>query len=144
MATFATSFGEKLQVSFPKFFLWMSIFLLFLCLFSFFLLVQSFSRDHTGFFFSSETEKKLSSELSALKTDLGLCQAELEAERQTHQKEEKSLRAQVVEAERQRDAAIQEALKNSKAMKNLEAAKKECNGMAGSFRFLMYSNFPFC
>ena len=48
---FATSFGEKLQVSFPKFFLWMSIFLLFLCLFSFFLLVQSFSRDHTGFFF---------------------------------------------------------------------------------------------
>ena len=85
----------------------------------------------------------MSSELSALKTDLGLCQAELEAERQTHQKEEKSLRARVVEAERQRDAAIQEALKNSKAMKNLEAAKKECSGMAGSFRFLLYSNFPF-
>ena len=38
-ATFATSFGEKLQVSFLKFFLWMFIFLLFLCLFSFFLLV---------------------------------------------------------------------------------------------------------
>ena len=50
-ATFATSFEEKLQVSFLKFFLWMSIFLLFLCLFSFFLLVQSFSRDHTDFFF---------------------------------------------------------------------------------------------
>ena len=33
-ATFATSFGEKLQVSFLKFFLWMSVFLLFLCLFS--------------------------------------------------------------------------------------------------------------
>jgi len=82
--TFATSFGEKLQVSFLKFFLWMFIFLLFLCLFSFFLLVQSFSWDHTGFFFLSETEKKLSSELSALKTDLGLCQAELEAERQMH------------------------------------------------------------
>ena len=42
----------------------------------------------------------MSSELSALKTDLGLCQAELEAERQTHQKEEKSLRAWVVEAEK--------------------------------------------
>ena len=56
--------------------------------------------------FSSKTEKKLSFELSALKTDLGLCQAELEAERQMHQKEEKSLRAQVVEAERQRDAAV--------------------------------------
>ena len=78
----------------------MFIFLLFLCLISFFLFVQSFSRDHTGFFFSSETEKKLSSELSALKTDLGLCQAKLEAERQTHQKEEKSLHALVVEAER--------------------------------------------
>ena len=48
----------------------------------------------------------MSSELSALKTDLGLYQAELEAERQMHQKEEKALRARVVEAERQRDAAI--------------------------------------
>ena len=86
---FATSFGEKLQVSFLKFFLWMFIFLLFLCRFSLFLFVQSFSRDHIGFFFSSETEKKLSSELSALKIELGLCQAEMEAERQTHQKEEK-------------------------------------------------------
>ena len=36
---FVTSFGEKLQVSFLKFFLWMFIFLLFLCLLSFFLLV---------------------------------------------------------------------------------------------------------
>ena len=105
---------------------------------------QSFSQDHTSFFFSSETEKKLSSELSALKIDLGLCQAELEAERQTHQKEEKALRARVVEAERQRDAAIQGALKNSEAMKNLEAAKKECNGIAGSFCFLLYLNSPFC
>ena len=67
--------------------------------FSLFLFVQSFSRYHTGFFFSSETEKKLSSELSALKADLGLYQAEMEAERQTHQKEEKALRAWVVEAE---------------------------------------------
>ena len=143
-ATIVTSFGEKLQVSFLKFFLWMFIFLLFLCLFSFFLLVQSFSQDHTSFFFSSETKKKLSSELSALKTDLGLCQAELEAEHQMHQKEEQALRARVVEAEKQRDAAIQEALKNSESMKNLEAAKKECNGIAGSFCFLLYSNSPFC
>ena len=143
-ATFATSFGEKLQVSFLKFFLWMFIFLLFLCLFSLFLFVQSFSRDHSGFFFSSETKKKLSSELSALKTELGLCQAKMEAERQTHQKEEKALRAWVVEAEKQRDAAIQEALKNSEAMKSLEAAQKECNGIAGSFCFLLYSNSPFC
>ena len=67
--------------------------------FSLFLFVQSFSRDHTGFF-SSETEKKLSSELSALKVELDLCQAEMEAERQMHQKEEKALRARVVEAEK--------------------------------------------
>ena len=73
--------------------------------FSFFLLVQSFSWDHT--------------------------------------EGGKSLRARVVEAERQRDAAIQEALKNSEAMKNLETAKKECNGMASSFRFLLYLNLPF-
>ena len=112
--------------------------------FSLFLFVQSFYRDHTGFFFSSETEKKLSSELSALKIELDLCQAEMEAERQTHQKEEQALRARVVEAEKQRDAAIQEALKNSEAMKNLEAVKKECNGIAGSFCFLLYSNSPFC
>jgi len=48
----------------------------------------------------------LSSELSALKAELDLYQAEMEAERQTHQKEEQGLRAWVVEAEKQRDAAI--------------------------------------
>ena len=86
----------------------------------------------------------MSSEVSALKADLDVLWDEMEAERQTHQEEEKSLRARVVETEKQRDAAIQEALKNSEAMKNLEAAKKECNGIAGSFCLLMYSNFPFC
>ena len=100
--------------------------------------VQSFSRDHAGSFFSSETEKKLSSELSALKTELDLYQVEMEAERQTHQKEEQALRAWVVETEKQRDAAFQETQKNSEAM------KKECNGIAGSFCFLLYSNSPFC
>ena len=85
----------------------------------------------------------MSSELSALRTELDLCQAKIEAEHQTHQKEEKALRARVVEAEKQRDAAIQEALKNSEAMKNLEAAKKECNGIAGSFCFLLYSKVSF-
>ena len=86
----------------------------------------------------SETEKKLSSEVSTLKAELDLYRAELETERQTHQKEEKTLNARVVEAEKQRDAAAQEALKN------VEAMKKECNGIAGSFCFLLYSNFPFC
>ena len=68
--------------------------------FSLSLFAQSFSHDHTGFFFLSETEKKLSSKVSTLKAKLDLCQAELETERQMHQKEEKALRAQVVEAEK--------------------------------------------
>ena len=93
------------------------------------LFAQSFSRDHTGFFFSSETEKKLSSEVSALKAELDVCLAELETERQTHQKE-KALRARVVEAKKQRDAAV-------------ESLKNECKGIAGSFCFLLYSKFPF-
>ena len=106
--------------------------------FSLSLFAQSFSHDHTGFFFSSENEKKLSSEVSALKVDLDLLRAEMEAERQTHQDEEKSLRARAIEIEKQRDAALQEARKNS------EAVKKECNGIEGYFCFFLYSNFPFC
>jgi len=99
--------------------------------FSLSLFAQSFSRDHTGFFFSSESEKKLSSEVSALRTELDLCRAEMETEHQTHQKEEKALHAHVVEAGKQRDAAV-------------EAMKNECNGITGSFYSLLYSNFPFC
>ena len=78
---------------------------LMLC-FSLSLFAQSFSQDHTSFFFSSKSEKKLSSKVSALKADLDLLWAEMEAERQTHQEEEKSLRARVVETEKQRDAAF--------------------------------------
>ena len=89
----------------------MFIFLLSLCLVFLSLFAQSFSHDHTGFFFSSKNEKKLSSEVSTLKADLDLYRAELETERQTHQKEEKALRARVVEVEKQRDAAALEALK---------------------------------
>ena len=120
------------RLVFLKFFLWLFVFLLFLCLgfLSLSLFAQSFSRDHTGFFFSSENEKKLSSDVSALKAELDLCQADMEIERQTHQEEEKALRAQVVEAENQRDAAV-------------ESLKNECKGIAGSFCFLLYSNFLF-
>ena len=74
---------------------------------------QSFSHDHTDFFFSSENKKKLSSEVSALKANLDLLRAEMETKHQTHQEEEKSLCARVVETEKQRDAAFQEAQKNS-------------------------------
>ena len=94
------------------------------------LFVQSFSRDHTGFFFSFENKKKLSSEVSALKAELDLCRAEMETKHQMHQKEEKALRAWVVEAEKQKDAAV-------------ESMKNECKGIAGSFCFLLYSDFPF-
>ena len=130
---------EKLQVSFSEV-LSLDVHLSSVLMFCFplSLFVQSFSHDHTGFFFSSKTEKKLSSEVSALKTKLDLCRAEMETERQTHQKEEKALRAQVVKAEGRRDAAVQEAFKNAEAM------KKECNGIAGSFCFLLYLNSPFC
>ena len=71
----------------------------------------------------------MSSEVSALKIELDLCRAVMETERQTHQREEQALRARVVEAEKQRDAIVQEALKN------VEAMKKECNGIACSFLF---------
>ena len=74
--------------------------------FSLSLFVQSFSRDHTGFFFLSKTEKKLSSEVSALKTELDLYRAEMETERQMHQREEQALRARVVEVEERWDAAV--------------------------------------
>ena len=109
----------------------MFVFVLFFCLLSLSLFVQSFSRDHTGFFFSSKNEKKLSSEVSALKAELDLCRAEMETERQMHQKEEKALRAQVVEAEKQKDAAV-------------ESMKNECKGIAGSACFLSYFDFLFC
>ena len=109
----------------------MFVFVLFLCLFSLSLFVQSFSRDHTSFFFSSETEKKLSSEVSSLKAELDLYRAKIETEHQTHQKEENTLHAWVVEAEKRRDAVV-------------EAMKNECNGIAGSSCFLLYSDLPFC
>jgi predicted nucleic acid-binding Zn-ribbon protein len=67
---------------------------------------QSFSWYHADFFFLTETEKKLSSEISALKTKLDPCRAEIEAERQTHQREERALRAQVIEAEERRDVVV--------------------------------------
>jgi hypothetical protein len=57
-------------------------------------------------FFSTKTEKKLSSKISALKTELDLCWAEMEVERQTHQRKEKALHAQVIEVEVQRDVAV--------------------------------------
>ena len=69
--------------------------------------------------------------MSTLKAELDLCRAKLETKHQTHQKEEKALCARVVEAEKQGDAAAQEALKNMEAMKN------ECKGIAGSFCFLL-------
>ena len=62
--------------------------------------------------------------MDALKADLDLLRAELETERQVHQKEEKTFRARVVETEKQRDAAV-------------ESAKNECKGAAGSACFFL-------
>ena len=128
----ATSFGEKLQVSFSEILsLDVRLSLVLMPCLSLSLFSQSFSRAHTGFFFSSENEKKLSSKVSALKIELDLCQADMEIERQTHQEEEKALRAWVVEAEKERDAVV-------------ESPKNECKGIACSFCFLFYSDFLFC
>jgi hypothetical protein len=74
-----------------------------------------------------ETKKKLTSEISVLKMDLDLSRAEMEIECQTHQRKEKALRAQVIEAEEWRKAAIQEALEK------VEAMKKECDSIPSSF-----------
>ena len=105
--TLSTSFGEKLQVSFSEVLsLDVRLSSVLMSCFPLSLFVQSFSWDRTSFFFSSETEKKLSSEVSALKIELDLCRAEMETERQTHQREEHALCAQMVEAEEGRDAAI--------------------------------------
>jgi hypothetical protein len=68
----------------------------------------------------------LTSKISVLKTDLDLYRSEIEIERQTHQWEEKALRAHVFEAEEWRKAMVQEALEKVKTM------KKECDGIPSS------------
>ena len=131
LASSVTSFGEKLQVSFPEVLsLVVRLSLVLTPCLSLSLFSQSFSRDHTGFFFSSKNEKKLSSEVSALKAELDPFQADMEIERQKHQEEEKALHVRVVEVEKQRDATV-------------ESLKNECKGIAGSFCFLLYSDLFF-
>jgi hypothetical protein len=92
---------------------------------------QAFSWDHTDFFFLSETEKKLSFEISILKTELDLCRAEMETERQMHLREETTLLAQVIEAREKRDATAQEASEKVLAM-------KECDGIPWFFFDVFY------
>ena len=75
--------------------------------------------------------------MSALKAELDLYRAELETERQMYQMEEKALYARVVEVEKQKDAAAQEALDN------VEAMKKECHGIASSFLLPFVFKFAF-
>ena len=110
----------------------MFVFVLFLCLFFSLFLFSLFLGIIPASFSRLKPRKSC-----LLKTELDLYRAEMETERQTHQREEQALHARVVEAEERRDAAVQEALKNVEAMKNMEAMKKECNGIAGSF-------FSFC
>jgi hypothetical protein len=80
----------------------------------------------------------LSSEISALKTEIDLCWVEMEVEHQTHQREEKALRAQVIKAEERRDAVVHEALKK------VEAMKKECDGIPSSFILCSLFFLIFC
>ena len=108
----------------------MFVFVLFLCLFSLSFCSVFFSGLYWLLFLIRKREKVVF-EVSALKVEIDLCRAEMETERQTHQKEEKALRARVVEAEKQKDAAV-------------ESMKNECKGIAGFVCFLLYSDFPFC
>jgi hypothetical protein len=95
----AASFGEQLQLGI--FFLVFGIPTSFtsFCHFLPFLWEKSFSRDHSSFFGSGETEKKLSFELSHLKAELASKEVELDTERQRHQTSERALCTQVIEAE---------------------------------------------
>jgi hypothetical protein len=73
-----------------------------------------------------------------MKTELDLCQAEMEVECQTHQREKKALRAQVIKVEERRDVVVQEALKK------VEAMKKECDGILSSFILCSLFFLIFC
>jgi hypothetical protein len=73
-----------------------------------------------------------------MKTELDLCQAEMEVECQTHQREKKALRAQVIKVEERRDVVVQEALKK------VEAMKKECDDILSSFILCSLFFLIFC
>jgi tRNA(Met) C34 N-acetyltransferase TmcA len=100
-----------------------------------FLWEKSFSRDHSSFFGSGETEKKLSFELSQLMAQLASKELELDSERQGHQNSERALCAQVIEAEQWRDEAMTALRESSGKSKGL---KKECEDILSS-----YALFPF-
>jgi hypothetical protein len=100
-----------------------------------FLQEKSFSRDHSSFFGSGETEKKLSFELSQLKAQLVSKEVELDSERQGCQDSERALRAQIIEAEQKRDEAMAALWESSR---KCEGLKKEYEGTLSSFLFLCF------
>jgi hypothetical protein len=104
LAARAASFGEQLQV--VIFFFLVFVFPACFTLFSYFLLFlweYSFSWDHSSFFGSGDTEKKLSFVLSQLKAQLASKEVELDSECQGRQDFERVLCAQIIEAEQRRD-----------------------------------------
>jgi hypothetical protein len=117
--------------------------LLFLFLIFLLFVLEKSSRDHSSFFSLGETKKKLSIEVSSLKTGLVLRQDELESERQDRQTVEQALCAQVVEVGKRRDdamAVMQEAFEKA------ESLRRECDGTPGSlwtFVGLLYLCFVF-
>jgi hypothetical protein len=100
-----------------------------------FLRDKSFSRDHSSFFGSGETEKKLSFELNQLKAKLASKEVELDSECQGCQDSERALRVQVIEAEQRRDEAMAALQESSEKCKGL---KKECEDTLSSFLFLCF------
>jgi hypothetical protein len=93
---------------------------------------KSFSRDHSSFFGSGETEKKLSFKLSQLKAQLASKEVELDSERQGCQDSERVLRAQIIEVEQRRDEVVVALRESSGKCEGL----KECEGTLSSFLFL--------
>jgi hypothetical protein len=95
----------------------------------FFLWEKSFSQDHSSFFGSGETKKKLTFELSQLKAYLASKEVELDSERQGRQDYERALRVQIIEAEQRRDEAMAALRESSGKCEGL----KECEGTLSSF-----------
>jgi hypothetical protein len=105
-----------------------------------FLREKSFSQDHSSFFGSGETKKKLSFELSHLKVRLANKEVELDSERQGRQNSERALHAQVIEAEQRRDEVMVALWVSSRKSEGL---KKECEGIPSSYALFSFISYFF-
>jgi hypothetical protein len=87
-----------------------------------------------------ETEKKLAFKLNQLKAELARKEVELYTARQGRQTLERTLRAQVMEAEQRRDDAMAALRESSGKSDGLE---KECEGIPSSYMICGLLSFIF-